>query len=258
MPTAAAYLKVERFAGLMRHRDEPITMVAGAATGTIGRAVAERLAAAGHRLALVDRRTKELRALAEALAGDAESVRVQTGDILQPRRVRHFVDDMLIHYGRVDNVVFAPDDVGFGGFTETSEVELEAHLDVSLRGPWYWMHAALPSMIEHEGGRFVFVTAEPAGGLAAAPRGAVAYAAAKGALRALVREVRAEYADHLVRPVCLVVRGPVDTPAYRSALDPEAWGPAVSLARIAHAVQDILQTDLEDLPPEVRLEAADA
>lgn len=229
-----AHLYPRAFSGAMRHSEEPITMVVGASGVGIGPTVAERLAKDGHHLILVGRTQARLEQLQSNIEKEAASVRIQAGDATRPKRIRRFVDDALIHYGRIDNLVYVPAAGTFKPFLETSPSDLEEHLEVSLRGPWHWLQTLVPVMLEHGGGRLIFMSAT------AGKRGfpqMSAFSAAKFALHGLIESVAREHRGAGVQPVAVVLDGMLDHAGTReSHPEKEDWSDTISMEAVSDAV----------------------
>lgn len=157
------------------------------ASGGIGTAVAEALAAEGVRLILVGRDVNRLNDLATRMG--AEIVQADLTDDTQLLGIAAKVGevDLLIH------------SIGLfrGGPTETAPVQdLDDQYRVNVRVPYLLTQALLPGLIRRQG-QVVFVNS----GAGAAPaRGSWgAYAATKHALRALADALRAEMNPQGVR-----------------------------------------------------------
>lgn len=231
----------------MRHADEPISLIVGVSPAGVGAAIARRLAREGHHLILASRRPKELRELLDELEPFAGSVRVLRGDATRHRHARHIVDDILVHYGRVDNLVYTPGRAIMGPFLETPAQALEVQIEENVRSPWHWMQAVVPVMRDNGGGTLVFLSAT------AGSRGLArfsAYSAAKHGLHGLVESVGQEYHTELVQPVCLVINGelereaPTEPPMFKNPLK------QVSLRRVADEVLFLINQDAFAMGPE--------
>jgi NADP-dependent 3-hydroxy acid dehydrogenase YdfG len=151
------------------------------ASGGIGSAVSEALAAEGVRLVLVGRDAEKLNDLA-ARTGNAEVVQAELTDDGQ----------LLAAAARVEEVDLLIHSIGLfrGGPLETAPVQdLDDQYRVNVRVPYLLTQALLPSLIRRRG-QVVFVNS----GAGASPaRGSWgAYAATKHALRALADALRAE------------------------------------------------------------------
>lgn len=204
----------------------PVVLITGAA-GALGRAVAQRFASDGARLALLDRDAAVLKQLFPQ-AGFAEAV-----DITDEAAVAACVARALAALGRLDAVVHVA-----GGF------EMGDTVDALPRAAWDRMmalnawsfvalaRACMPAMKRQGSGSLVAVSAAAAGG-GQALKGA--YIASKSALQRLVETLATEVAGSGVR-VNSVAPTTLDTPANRAAMpdvDRSAW---VSLSSAADAI----------------------
>lgn len=218
----------------MRHPDEPITIVVGASGRGIGPAVAERLAQEHHRLLLIGRTQSRLDRLAERLADTSPMVRTLSGDATHPRKVRRFVDDALLHFGRVDNLVYTPNEGGFGGLMETTQKDLDAHLQTSVYGPFHWLQTLVPHMAHGGGGRLIFMSAT------AGKRGfsrMAAFSAGKFGMHGLIESVAREYREEGVQPISLVLDGMLDHPGMRARMtDKDDWSDTIQMEDVQEAV----------------------
>ncbi|MBW3581934.1 MAG: SDR family oxidoreductase [Euryarchaeota archaeon] len=235
----------------MRHAEEPVTLIIGASGQGIGPAVAERLAHDGHRLFLVGRSATALEALAERVKDVAPSVWLHPGDATKPRIIRHVVDDVLLHYGRLDNLVYTPSASSFGPFLEESPKDLEEHLKVSVEAPWLWMQTAIPQMLASNGGRLIFMNAT------AGKRGfadMAAFSAAKHALHGLVEAVAREHRRAGIQPVSLILDGMLDHAGMRERFpDKEDWSDTISMEAVAGAVSYLCRQDVRGMSHELWL-----
>jgi len=204
----------------------PVVLITGAA-GALGRAVAQRLAADGARLALLDREAVPLRQLFPQ-AAFAEAV-----DVTDEAAVAATVQRAVAALGRLDALVHVA-----GGF------EMGETVDTMTRASWErmlalnaWSFVALAApvvaqMKRQGGGRIVAVSAAAAGS-GQALKGA--YIASKSALQRLVETLDGELAGSGIA-VNSVAPTTLDTPANRAAMpdaDRSAW---VSLESAAEAV----------------------
>lgn len=191
-------------------------LITGAASG-IGAACAVRLASAGRPLALLDRDGEGLAATA-ARCGDVP-VSTHVVDLTDPAATSAAVADALAGHG-VDAVVNVAGAVRAGTAVDTSDEDWRWTLDVNLSSAFYVCRAALPHLVARGGGAVVNFASLTA--LRPMPDRA-AYAAAKGGVIALTRQLALEYAPHRIT-VNTVCPGAVRTPllAKRFAVEPEA------------------------------------
>ena len=193
-------------------------LVTGAATG-IGRATAELLARLGARVFGIG--------LDAAEAGGLAAAGVEFGavDIRDDAAVRAAVATAAARFGRLDGVVNAAGVYHTGKRLEDlSDDEWNATLDVNLGGIFRVCRAALPVLRQSGGGSVVNLASVHA---VATVAGVPAYAASKGGVLALSRQLALDYAQDGIR-VNAVIVGSVDTrmtrPTVEAAGGPEALG----------------------------------
>lgn len=168
-------------------------LVSGAASG-IGAATVRRLVAEGAGVVGIDLHPSD-----DAL--------FLTGDVADPETWRRAAGLATEHFGRLDVVVSNAFTVVVKPITETTPGEWARQLDVNLNAAYHALHTCLPLLAD--GGSVVLVSSVHA--LVGLP-GHPAYAAAKGALAALTRQVAVEYGPR-VRVNC-VLPGPILTAAW--------------------------------------------
>lgn len=174
--------------------DGRTALVTGASSG-FGERFARVLTAAGARVVLVARRRERLERLASELPGAT----ALACDLLVPAEVEALVASVLGLHGAVDILVNnagasdAParaESEPLGEFMRVVDVNLNAVFDLSCR--------LAPSMIER--GRGVIVNVASIHGLvASAPNRQAAYAASKGAVVSLTRELAVQWARKGIR-----------------------------------------------------------
>jgi NADP-dependent 3-hydroxy acid dehydrogenase YdfG len=174
--------------------DGKVALVTGASSG-IGAAVARKLHDAGASVGVLSRRGDDL-GLKRALGVSC--------DVRDRGAVGTAVDAVVDRFGRLD-VVIANAGVGaYGPFLELDPEQLEAMIDINLKGTLYTAAATLPYLIESGEGDFVSLAS--VAGLRALPGEAV-YNASKfgqvGFTRALDHELR----ERGVRATCICPGG---------------------------------------------------
>ena len=182
----------------------PVAMVTGASQG-IGRACAEALSAAGHRVALVARSESALREVAETLPG--ESMVLPT-DVTSPEQLDEAFGAVESAWGPVEVLVVNAGAAMSAPLVKTSDEDWQRMLDLNLTAPFRCLRRALPSMTEARRGRVVVISsiAGKTGGARIA-----AYTASKHGVLGLVRSAASEVARTGVT-VNAVCPGYVDTP----------------------------------------------
>jgi NAD(P)-dependent dehydrogenase (short-subunit alcohol dehydrogenase family) len=186
-----------------------IVVVTGASQG-IGRAVAERFADDGVRIALWSRTQSKLEQVAEACRAKGAEAMVCPCDVTEDADVEQAAADVLDAWGAPDVLVN-----NAGAFTpapidDTPADAFRAQVDVNLNAPYVVTKAFLAPMREKGAGHLFFmgsiasVTAYP---------GSVAYCAAKHGLLGLARVVREETKDDGLR-VTTLMPGATRTPSW--------------------------------------------
>ena len=174
--------------------DGKVALVTGA-SGGIGAAVARRLHEAGAAVGLLSRRGDDL-GLERGLGLSC--------DVRDRADVAGSTDEVVERFGRLDVVVANAGVGAYGPFLELDSDQLEAMIDVNLKGTLYTAAAAPPHLIAAGGGDFVALAS--VAGLRAFPGEAV-YNASKfgqvGFTRALDHELR----EHGVRAACICPGG---------------------------------------------------
>lgn len=179
-------------------------LVTGAGRG-IGAAVARRLAADGHRVALTSRSADELGKLAAELPGPALAV---PADVTDPEAVERVFVEVEDAWGPVEVLVLNAGAGTSAPLARITDVEWQRMLDLNLTAPFRMLRRAVPAMVERGYGRVVAVAS------VAAKRGEpyiAAYTASKHGLLGLVRSAAQELARTgvTVNAVCPAY---VDTP----------------------------------------------
>ncbi|MEV0608677.1 SDR family oxidoreductase [Polymorphospora rubra] len=195
-------------------------LVTGAGSG-IGFACVRRLAAAGHRVALVDRDAAALAAAVDACAraadGRAGAVSGHRVDLTDPAAAAAAVAAALEAHGDLSGVVNAAGAVRGGTVVDTSDDDWRWNLDTNVSTAFYVCRAALPHLVGRGSGAVVNVASLTA--LRPIPDRA-GYAAAKGAVISFTRQLALEYGPHGVT-ANTVVPGAIRTPLLAARFDRE-------------------------------------
>lgn len=186
-----------------------VCLVTGASRG-IGRAVAERLAAEGHRVALVARSRDDLDEAAESIRArtpGSQTVSV-AADVTDVSDVEGMFRAVERQWGGVDVLVSNAGSGSGKALVDTTDDEWRQTIELNLTAPFRCVRRALPAMLEQRWGRIVVMAS------VVAKRGeaqVAAYTASKHGVLGLVRSAAAETAGTGVT-VNAVCPGYVDTP----------------------------------------------
>jgi short-subunit dehydrogenase len=153
------------------------------ATGGLGRAIAEALAARGAKLALSGRKAEALEALAAELPGEGHSV--FPADLAQPGAA----EKLAAEAGAIDVLVANAGLPGTGRLPDVSSEQLTGTLRVNLEAPMLLARALEPGMVERGEGHMVFVAS--LSGKSATPLSSI-YNATKFGLRGFALGLRAD------------------------------------------------------------------
>ncbi|MEN4451257.1 SDR family oxidoreductase [Mycobacterium sp. SM3041] len=163
-----------------------VVAITGGGRG-IGRAIGERLAADGMRVALGDIDEAAALAAAESIP-DAIGVRL---DVVDPASFELFFDRIEAELGPVDVLVNNAGIMPIGPFLEQDEALRRRIVDINVHGPLNGMSAVLPRMRKYGNGYIVNI-ASTAG--IAGVAGGVVYSATKHAVVGMSEAVRQEFA----------------------------------------------------------------
>ncbi|RKR92347.1 NAD(P)-dependent dehydrogenase (short-subunit alcohol dehydrogenase family) [Micromonospora pisi] len=189
----------------MRRLEDKVALVTGA-TGGIGAATARRLAAEGAAVGLLDIRDSE--ALAEeirAAGGRAQSV---ITDVADEADWAAAVAAVRVQFGPVDILVSNAYFHELAPAHETSRESWDRQLAVCLTGSFLGVRACLDDLRANRGAVVIVSSVHALIGIPAHP----AYAAAKGGLVSLGRQLAVEYGPEV--RVNSVLPGPIFTAAW--------------------------------------------
>jgi len=183
-----------------------VVAVTGASSG-IGEATALACAKAGAAVALAARRAERIEALAGRIASEGgRALAVQT-DVAEEAQAQAFVQRAASELGRLDVLVNNAGVMLLGPIVGADTEEWRRMIAVNLFGALYCTHAALPLMVEQQGGDIVNVSSV-AGRFARLGSGV--YNLTKFGLGAFSESLRQELVAHGIR-VTLIEPGAVAT-----------------------------------------------
>jgi len=204
--------------------NERVAIVAGAG-GELGRATAEKLAAAGFTVVGVDRSEESLKDL-------PEFIRRETADPVDPAAARAVVDRIAAEVGSPAVLVNTIGTYRLGDALTTTPEDLRFMVDVNVGAALWLSQAVVPYLRERGSGSIVQVAARP--GLEPVA-GMVAYAVSKAALVHLTRLLDVELRPLGIR-VNAVAPQLLDTAKTRPYLTPEQLSHAVTPESVASII----------------------
>lgn len=188
--------------------DNKVGIVTGAGQG-IGRAIAERFAAEGAKVAVADYNRDLGEETAERIRAAGGEALFCFGDVSDEDSVRQMLDTLVDNYGRLDIACnSAALSRGSGPIHEYSREVFDETLQMCLTNTWLCMKYEIPLMLAAGAGAIVNISSN------ASLRGQAfntAYAAAKSGVNLLTRSSAAEYGAKGIR-INAVSPGVIRTP----------------------------------------------
>lgn len=176
-------------------------VITGGGSG-IGRAAALRLAREGAGVAIADVRLDLAeRALAEVRAAGGDGLAIGC-DVGREVEVVAMVDAAAAYFGKLDGLFSNAGTAGRGWIHETALEDWERVLRVNLTGGFLCAKHVLPHLLANKRGVIV-TTGSIASVVIGAGGSAASYAASKGGLLQLTRQIAVDYGALGIRAVCL-------------------------------------------------------
>ncbi|MCL4544439.1 MAG: glucose 1-dehydrogenase [Chloroflexi bacterium] len=226
--------------------DGKVTIITGGGSG-IGRATAELFGREGAPIVVAD---------VNAAGGAATVERIRTAggradfvqtDVSVASDVARLIDETIGRYGRIDVLYNNAAVILSKSAVDTTPEEWARVISVNLTGVYLGCHFAIPHMLR-QGGGVIVSTASPHAFQTG--KTIAAYAAAKGGIVALTKQMAMDYGRHGIRVNC-VVPGAIDTPMLRADIQQGAeaeanvagWAQAQPIGRVG-APEDIARVVL--------------
>ncbi len=221
-------------------------LITGASSG-IGRALAQRFATEGARVALVARRQDELEKLEAEIREAGGEALVLPCDVADREQVEACAARALENLGGIDILV---NNAGYGHhrtFLEWDLADMERLMRVNYFGTLYFTKALLPQMVERRKGWLVFVSS--VAGKIASPEEA-AYAASKFAMEGLASALSIEVEDagiHVLSVRPGVIRTPFFDEEALARMPPVSKRQFVEVGRLVDAIVSALARGKREL-----------
>lgn len=192
-----------------------IALITGGASG-IGRAACLALAAAGAEVAVMDRNSAGAEETAELIAANGARALAVTADVSDYEAVKAALEQVRFNLGDPQIVICNAGIAGPPSLIRNENIEnWKRQFEVHVDGAFHCIRETINPMLDKGWGRIVCTSSVAA---TLGWKGAGAYAAAKGALIALVRTIAVEYAAKGVTANA-VLPGVIDTPLAREGIE---------------------------------------
>ncbi len=221
-----------------------VAVVTGAAMG-IGRGIAEAFLTEGASTVLADIDGAAARATAGEIAPDGAGHLVVECDVAKIDDVRRLVDATTAKFGGLDIVVNNAGIQPPSSYLKVEDLPEEAWdriIDVNLKAHYLTARFAIPEIRKRGGGSIINIASVQ--GIQSQSR-VSAYAASKGGVLSLTRQLALDYAAEGIR-VTAVCPGTIDTPLVKQAADgtgadldeaKKTWGAVHPIGRIGQPAE---------------------
>lgn len=177
--------------------DGKVAVITGGGSG-IGRAIAQKFAANGATVRILDISQKNAAAVAAEIGSAGGSVSAHACDVSNQQQVRSTLNE-IARQGRIHILVNNAGISHIGNAESTSEEDFDRVLRVNVKGIYNCIHATIGYM--KAGGGVILNMASIAGSAGLADR--FAYATSKGAVIAMTYSVARDYIAYNIRCNCI-------------------------------------------------------
>jgi NAD(P)-dependent dehydrogenase (short-subunit alcohol dehydrogenase family) len=177
-----------------------VVIVTGASRG-IGRAIAERMAQHGAKVAVSSRKIEACEEVVQGITERGGEAFAQACNIGRKEDLQALVDATLARWGRIDSVVCnAAINPHFGPSADLPDAVFEKVMATNIRSNLWLAHMAMPGMAERGGGTVIIVSS--IAGLRGTPV-LGAYGISKAADMQLARNLAVEWGPRNIRVNCI-------------------------------------------------------
>ena len=199
--------------------DRRVALVTGGGSG-IGEGIARTLAAEGAAVAISGRRREVLDAVVASIQEAGGQALAVTGDVSNSADAANMVEATVEAFGDL-HILVNNAGIARGGPVESmSEGDIDAVIDIDLKGPVHMIRAALPHLEAHADSGGASVINISSSVTQTVLRNYSIYSAAKAGLDQLTRCLALDLAEKRVR-INAICPGIVDTPIFQTVM-PEA------------------------------------
>lgn len=204
----------------IEYPEKSVALITGGGSG-IGLAIAHALAAAGVAVALTGRRAEVLESAIEGIRRSGGRAVAVAGDVCSSGDAARMVAETVAGLGGLHILINNAGIARGGPLDQMSAEDLDAVIDIDLKGPMHMIRAALPELRKsRDEERAAIVNISSSVTLNPAPNFSV-YSAAKAGLEMLTRCLALDLAKDRIR-VNAIAPGVVETPIFETMMPAKA------------------------------------
>ncbi|MBL1213058.1 MAG: SDR family NAD(P)-dependent oxidoreductase [Ignavibacteriae bacterium] len=226
-----------------------VTIITGASKG-IGKAIALKLAANKHDVAIFGRDSDKLVELEKTMWELGSDVLHFTGDVADEDFVVSSIGQILAKYGRIDHLINNAGVAIFTKFVDSSLYEFKRQIDTNVFGIYNFSRAVISHMIDRKSGSIINISslAGKTGFV-----GGTMYSSTKHAVMGFTKSLMLEVREHNIR-VAAVCPGSVSTDMIlNTPLEPKDISKALEPEDVADVVTAILKLPARALVSEIEV-----